>query len=263
MAEYSQPVAQFLTLGEPDWQEWDDYLKMGFGPEHVPELIRMATDPELNEGDSESSLVWAPVHAWRTLGQLRAAEAVEPLLRLLQQEEERDSDLGLEDLPRTLGQMGPPALAQLTAYLADESHGRYSRGAVARAMKEMAQLYPAAREACITALVQQLEQSGKDHSELNGFLVADLLDLKALEAAPALERAFAEDKVEESIAGDWPWVRYELGLGPKPPPRRFVNLPGFDLPGGSTHTPRARAKERAKAKRKQAKQSRKRNRKKK
>jgi hypothetical protein len=43
--DYPPPLDQLLTLGNL-WQmsEQPDYLALGFGPEHIPELIRLATD---------------------------------------------------------------------------------------------------------------------------------------------------------------------------------------------------------------------------
>lgn len=83
---YGPPVDQLLTYGEgqsvsPD--DWPNYLALGLGPEHIPDLIRMATDEDLNWADSDSLEVWAPLHAWRTLGQFRAEAAVAPLLTLV------------------------------------------------------------------------------------------------------------------------------------------------------------------------------------
>ena len=45
--------------------EWLDYPAMGFESEHSAELIRMATDPDLNAAPSDGNEVWAPLHAWR------------------------------------------------------------------------------------------------------------------------------------------------------------------------------------------------------
>lgn len=59
-----------------------------------------------------------------------------------------------------------------------------------------------------------LEDSTEDDRELLGSVVGDLLDLDAVEAAPAMERAFAEDRVDLSAAGDWEDVQVELGLLP-------------------------------------------------
>jgi hypothetical protein len=66
--DYPEPVSQLLTLGECQrGPQWLDYLALGIGLEHVPDLIRMVQDEELNQAYSESLEVWAPVHAWRAL----------------------------------------------------------------------------------------------------------------------------------------------------------------------------------------------------
>jgi hypothetical protein len=86
--DYAAPVCQLLRIGEPgggyDPAEWPDYsAEFGIGHEHVGALIGIACDSALHHGDPNSSAVWAPVHAWRALGQLRAEASVEPLLALL------------------------------------------------------------------------------------------------------------------------------------------------------------------------------------
>ena len=71
---YAPPVDQLLTFGE-EWSkpdDWPDYLALGLGSEHIPDLIRMATNEELEEADDGSAEVWAPIHARRALGQLQA-----------------------------------------------------------------------------------------------------------------------------------------------------------------------------------------------
>ena len=88
---YSSPVDKLLTYGDcRDFREWPDYLELGLTQEHIPELIRMGTDEELNWADSDSLEVWAPVHAWRALGQLQAEEAIEPLMNLFHELEDSD-----------------------------------------------------------------------------------------------------------------------------------------------------------------------------
>ena len=72
-------------------------------------------------------------------------------------------------------------------------------------------------------------------------MVADLLDLKAVEAWPANDRAFATGNVDASVAGDAANVKWDLGLGPKPPSR---SLPLSRT--GSDSTPKERAEARAK-----------------
>src|SRR5918911_179978 len=102
MRDYTSAVARLLTLGEPEGPGagWRDYRALGLGPEHVPDPVRMVGDSRLNGADSESSEVWAPLHAWRALGQLRAPEAVGPLLHQL--DECAEDDWCHEEVPRVL-----------------------------------------------------------------------------------------------------------------------------------------------------------------
>jgi hypothetical protein len=268
---YAPPFDQLLTLGEVETgHAWLDYLdKFAFDTTHIPELICMATDPALNTADPGSGEVWAPLHAWRVLGQLRAVEAIEPLIRLFDQY--KDDDWLHEDLPEAFGLIGPEALPALEACMADPSHDFRPRTSAARAIASIAEHHPKARAACVAALTRQLERLDDDEG-LNGFLIADLLDLNAVESAPAMQRAFEANKVDETIAGDWNDVQLELGLkAPEPQPEpdnsrltgALQNLVRArpDLLPGRVYQP-GKADKTKKAKRRQEKQSRKKNRKK-
>jgi hypothetical protein len=263
--DYHAPVDQLLRRGEPGdfGREWPNYLALGFGPEHVPELTRMLLDPALNEGDPESAEVWAPLHAWRVLGQLHAEAAIEPLLEMLRQEAERDGDYALEEVPTVLGMIGLPAIPAVTAFLRDQGEPQWARTTAATALKEVAARHPEARAECVAALSRQLEEATANDPTFNAFVMSSLLDLHAVEAAPVIEAAFGAGAVDESIAGDWPRVQWELGLTDKPPPERRYFEPGLpQLPLPPSPRPGKTARERAKARRKQAAKSRKRNRKK-
>ena len=81
ITSYTSPVDKLLTLGKPESTKpdnWPDYLELGLGPQHMPELISMATDPVFrspeaeNESEEDDPDYWAPLHAIRALGQLHA-----------------------------------------------------------------------------------------------------------------------------------------------------------------------------------------------
>jgi hypothetical protein len=231
----------------------------------------MATDPELNLADSDSQEVWAPIHAWRTLGQLRAAAAVEPLLTILEQGDDYPDDWAMDELPGVFGMIGPAALPVLASVLADASRDEPVRQVVPPSLVAIMGEHPETRAECIAVLAQQLDKANRGEAELNGFVVAALLDVAGAEAAPAMERAFAAGAVDRSIAGGWDGVQYELGLTDEPPKEESGLIDwgtaapweGFPIPALPHPTPSKKAKDRAKARRKMAKQSRKRNRKKK
>ena len=149
---YTAPVDKLLKLGDTrGTRKWIDYAVLGLGPEQVPELIQMVEDEALHYADGDSPEVWAPVHAWRALGQLRAAAAVGPLLGLLRRIDEFDDDAVGEEVHDVLGMIGPPALEPAAAFLADTRHGTYALVAASQALREIARRHPETREAAVAA----------------------------------------------------------------------------------------------------------------
>jgi hypothetical protein len=215
---FPPPVNRLFQLGDPREQTAErDYLALGLGAEHVPDLIRIAQDDSLSEADSDSPEVWAPMHAWRALGQLRAEPAIEPLLGLLHRFEEDDDDW-LDELPHVFGEIGLAALAPLEAYAASGQNNMSARSLAASGLARIAEHYPETRDGAVAALTRLLEnylEPDRDPA-LNGFLISDLIDLKAVEAAPLIEQAFSASAVEETVAGDWDEVQVELGLKEAP-----------------------------------------------
>ena len=117
---YSPLVSSLLAYGDcRELRQWPDYLAMGFRQEHITELIEMAMDEKLNNGNQGSLAVWAPVHAWRTLGQLRAEAAIEPLVTLLRMFNTDDDDFVGEELPKVFGMIGSKAIPVLEKYIFD------------------------------------------------------------------------------------------------------------------------------------------------
>jgi hypothetical protein len=226
---YSAPVDQLLKLGDTRFDtKWRNYGLLGLGPEHVAELIRMVQDEALHEGDGGSSEVWAPVHAWRALGQLRAEAAVEPLLGLLHRIDDFDDDAVGEEVPVVLGMIGPAALEPAAAYVADARHRKYARVAAGEALREIGQRYPDTRGEAVAALTRTLErfgEFGRDET-FNGFLISNLVDLQAVEAAPLIERAFAADAIDTLLMGDWRKVAKELGIAAPAPTAAVPETPG-------------------------------------
>ena len=118
--DYAEPVSQLLTLGDPrETRGWPDYLALGIGSAQIPDLICMLEDDDLNWADAESLEVWAPLHAWRALGQLRAEAAVGPLIGILWRIDELHDDWVGEEVPVVLGMIGPAAIHGRRLWLAE------------------------------------------------------------------------------------------------------------------------------------------------
>jgi hypothetical protein len=215
---YTSPVSKLLSLGKPESvlpEQWPNYLELGLGSEHIPELIHMATDPEFRGPESEEKSededpdYWAPLHAIRALGQLHAGIAAEPLVNLLAGL--KDDEWMLEELPSVFGMIGPVAIPALTAYLADSSNDIYLRAYTSNGLLEIANRYPEHREESIAAISKQLEAFEENDFELNAFIIGDLARLKAVETLPLIERAFKADRVDEFVV-DLDFVLEEFGL---------------------------------------------------
>lgn len=209
---YQDPVAKLLTYGdcrEMDKTQWDNYPELlGLSEADVPELIRLATDHGFWDMDSNLPEVWAPTHAWRALGQLKAEAAIAPLLNLL----ELDDDWTIEELPIVYAMIGRASIAPLAAYLFDSSHEPLPRNHAAMALSRIAQAHPDCRNECLAPLMQQLEAFQDNPIEINDTLIFELVELHAIEAVSLLEQVFVSGRVTEFMVGTWASVQIELGL---------------------------------------------------
>jgi hypothetical protein len=236
--DYVPPVNQLLIYGDArdTLGRWPNYLALGLQAEHIADLIRMTQDDDLHWADGASPEVWAPMHAWRALGQLRAEAAIEPLLGLLHRIDDDQDDWVGEDMPEVFGLIGPAVIPALATYLANPKHRPYARAAAAAAFRHIAQKHPAARAECVAALVRQLEKYADNDRLLNAMLMAPLLELNAVEAAPVMEQAFAAKAVDFSVSGDWEDVQIELGLkGERETPRPNYGFVGASSVGRKRH----------------------------
>lgn len=210
---YRDPVAKLLTYGdchEMDLHDWHNYPEtVGLTVDNVPELIRMATDSAFWALEDDRLEVWAPIHAWRSLGQLHAEAAIVPLTQLFH---EQDSDWITEEMPKVYAMLGAAAIPVLAAYLSDGSHEALARNTAVDCLLNIARSHPESRDACVAPMLKQLESFAENDIDLNTILIGDLLDLKAVEAAPLMEQVFAAEQVDEFMVGSWAGVQVELGL---------------------------------------------------
>jgi nucleotide-binding universal stress UspA family protein len=203
-----------LDAGEQPDQALFDRVK-ALGPAAVPGLTYLATDKALHYAEQESPAVWAPVHALQILGEMEAPEAVEPLLSMLAWD---DSELA-QSVEEALGKIGRPALEPLRALIFDRSQKPWTRNCAASGLEQIAQFHPELAAEAVAALVARLDAAEihtPDDETLNGFIIGSLLDLKAVEALPAIQRAFDEDRVDTMIV-DFGSVQQEFDLPGAPP----------------------------------------------
>lgn len=205
-------------------KDWPNYVQeLELTSEHIPSLIEMAQDDELwaffagdydreddfwDAGITPDDALWAPIHAWRALGQLQAAEAVKPLAKVLEQ---RDYDWCWEELPQVFGLMGAEAIAPLGELLSSKINYNH-KITLSSGLGEIGKVFPELRGRCVEVLTGQLSNFKQHHRTVNGSLIAQLLDLKAVESIPVMEAAYTANKVDEIFVGTWAGAQIELGL---------------------------------------------------
>lgn len=228
---YTEPVAKLLSCGAVDrrssHRHWPDYRDLGLTEENIPDLIRMATDVDLHNAPHDSPEVWAPLHAWRALAQLQAVEAARPLVHLF--EHLKDDDWIPEEFPVVFSMIGPATIATLQCFLADDDVDESCRLSVPPCLVRMAEDHPDSRDACVQALVRQLENFETNGPAFNGFLIASLIDLGATPTIGLIREAFSKNWVDLSILGDVEDAEIELGLRT----RRSTPRPRLDYFGSA------------------------------
>jgi hypothetical protein len=263
---YTEPVRELTRLGQPTLEAWPEYSDLGLGEEHVSELIELATDGRFFDADVTEPEVYASIHAWRALAQLESEEAIGPLVGVLAEAEE--SDWAGEELPLVFERFGSAAVSRLVEYVKGVENGVYARATAGAALTRIATNEESVRDEVIGALTNCVERFAENRSDLNGLLIGNLLDLHAVEAAPAIQRAYAGTAVDLWVNGDWEDVQAELGLASVRSTKRRVGSYRTLRRAVETAGPRRGAQPRArnetkahkKAKRKKARDSRKRNR---
>jgi len=218
---YTEPTASLLSLGDPrqidasnNFRKWPDYIKKdGFSLKDVPHLIQMLKDPAFKTANSNDPIIWADLHAWRVLGQLRAVDAIQDLIHCLDYKKENEvDDWSMEEIPSILAKMGVNSIEPLSCYIQDPSKDCWSITAAGRALELIGTDYPEMRKACVDAISKRLERYSENEDVLNALLIGNLVDLKAVESLDLIRSTFLANTVDITVMGDLEDVEIELGV---------------------------------------------------
>lgn len=189
-------VEQLSTAGEKPPRWLLDAIRER-GQDAVRPLIEVIHDYPFDEDDAEAGRYYAAHQAIQLLGDLRAAEAIAPLLSLL----DEDDDYVDRYLPESLGKIGAPALEPLRAEIFAPDANIYGVARGSNALVALAERHPEHRDEIVRLLIERFEADipSDEPETLRGFLVSDLADLRAVEAIPTVRRAYGQNRVDETI----------------------------------------------------------------
>ncbi len=211
-ASYPEPVNRLLSCGRPEnrhpWPWYPDLTEA-----HIPHLLRLLTDVSLNWAEPDSPEFWAPLHAWRSLAQLRAVDAIPALIDCLFRIDAYDDDWILEEFPEVFARIGPAAVPFLSDYVDDDQNGLFARACAIHALGRIGNENPACRDRCVEALERTLQRYTEHDPGLNGFLIHHLAELGAAEAMKTIRRAYSGDCVDKLLCGELADLERELGPG--------------------------------------------------
>lgn len=225
MEKYSQKMQLLFDIGEIDNPEAVGIYQK-FAAEDIPELVRLATDSSLWQGDIEERKTWAPLHAWHILARLKALETIPMLIEMFHKMEH--NHLVDEEVPEVFAEFGGAALPALEKYLNTKTHHDDARISAAACIKEIGSVNKKERDKCIQILKSALEKFEDNSAELNGFLVWYLIDLQAREAFPVIKEAYERNCVDKSLVGEISNVEYLLKMTDKKPTVQFYAEESFD-----------------------------------
>ena len=205
-------IQALLTLGEPGTKRnWPNYVEQyKFTLDDVPTLLMLYADEEINSMDSDRPEVWTQVHVWRTLGQLGSEASIETIIHSF--DILHDDDYAQSELPKVIAMIGPVAIPALVEYWQQAGKNEFSYCLAVDALCEIAKSHPAQRLPVIDIYVNYMTHPYTSERILNGLLIGQLMDLKAVEAIDEIRSLFALGCVDISCAGDLEEVEIELGF---------------------------------------------------
>ena len=197
---YTSSVKELLSIGDISGSStWLDYSGYGITSKDIPELIKVVTDDELIFADSNSPYIWAPVHAWRALAQLRAIQAIDPLITLF---DKLENDFwATEELPKVFAMLGKAAIPNLSNYLSETSHSDMSKIICAGCIRNIGLNDDKSKHLCIQALSKGLEDYVTNSPSLNAFYIWYLKYLDAKNQLPLIRKAYSIDNVDTQVIG--------------------------------------------------------------
>ena len=195
-------IAILNDLGDPEEldcsPEWPDYLAYGFTSADVPDLIAIIVDEEPNG----KSGIWLHLHTWRTLGQLKAVDAIEPLITSFDFFSLVEDNAAFKELPEVIGMIGEPAIAPIARYLSKTSTSTFARSIANDALGNIAKQQPDCRDKVLASYKTYLLAPDCLSRRLNSFIIRQLLDLKAAELIEDIRPLFKNECVEQGITGE-------------------------------------------------------------
>ena len=209
----NEKISILNDLGDPDYldiednSKWPDYLQYNFTESDVPDLIAILLDEELYESPTGENGKWLHLHTWRTLGQLKAVDAIDPLISSFDFFSLVEDNSAFKELPEVITMIGEPAIKAVANNLLDFSTSTHSRFIANDVLGGIAKAYPNTRDEVLAIYKDYLSAPDCMASRLNAYVIIKLLDLKAVKLIDDISPLFEKNCVELSLIADMETVK--------------------------------------------------------
>ncbi len=167
-----------------------------------------------------------PIHALWLLADLKATESLPQIFRLLKQGKKLldywFADMLTESFWNPIYHIANANLDSLSPFLQEENINTYCKSAVATVAEQVGFHQPERRQEVIQwyekILVYLLDNKDNEallDMTLNGFLINDLLQLRAKESLPIIEKMFQANIVDTLFSGDFKGVQEGMNQPPR------------------------------------------------
>jgi tetratricopeptide (TPR) repeat protein len=211
---YGKPLSNLLDLGHSAIDEIDYVQKYGIGPQHREPLEQMLKDPVFQQVGPTDREAFAPMHAWRALGQIGDQRSLPVLFSVL-----LDPDVSAwdyDELPKIIGSFAaaalPSTLQEHRVRLADPEGDETLLWALQLILALIAKRDPESRGAVIDCLRAVVTDPQMHLITTRASAIASLSELRAVECLPAIEQAYADGMVDIGYIG-LSSVREKMALG--------------------------------------------------
>ena len=210
-SQMSSLIDRLNQLPNPyDIIDWEEYRNFNFAPEDISIFGQLFKERALNEPECYNRII----HSWRILAIHGGPQAVHTLIRYFLDISEDYSDWETDEFPEVFGRIGAEILPELHRLVQDQKLTEISHITAACAYPKLVEFYPELREQVVQINTDLLEKANLG-AMLNGFLVSNLIDLKATESINTIRQAIKLNLVDTGVAGDMEDVEIELGLRTK------------------------------------------------
>ncbi|MCB9450632.1 MAG: D-aminoacylase [Anaerolineaceae bacterium] len=203
---YPENLHPLFTLGK-DYNK--NYTELDLGTADIPDLIRMATDNRLHTWDADLPEYYAPVHAWRRLAQMGAAEAAQPLTRVFDVQRVD----AVMDLPDVYEMIGPAAIPALQNYLNETWHSPLGHIQAVNCLRSIGNAADQLMySVCEAILLERLKQHSANNPLLNSSLIMALIAMNSEAAVETIIEAYTARHIVEEMSGTFKEIQRLLGI---------------------------------------------------